>query len=446
MATDIKMPQLSDTMYSGKILAWKKNEGDSVARGDILAEVETDKANLEIESFHAGVLLQIKTPSGSVANVGDVIAIIGAAGESINTNIPSPSSSTFNSAPLESSPLEVQAQPAPQQQAPSSIPTPTLEVISGTSLSNQLKQGDRIKVSPLARKLAEQKNIELSSIRGSGPDGRIVRKDIDGASDLTTGQAALQNQSSQAQLTSQSQNPPQAAQTNYSTIPSGGRLTPLSKMRETIARRMQESVIQSPHFYTTTSVEMTQAKKLRELLKERSEYEGISINHLVIKAVAYAISREPRVNNTIRDNQLFEPGQINIGVITAVNDGLLIPVIKEADLLPLRDLVFEARAAIERARAGRPNSSDLSGGTFSISNMGMFDIENFTAIINPGQGAVLAVSSIKDQPVVQGNAIVIGAVMKATVSVDHRIIDGVMAGNFLKYFKEALETPALLMV
>jgi len=216
-------------------------------------------------------------------------------------------------------------------------------------------------------------------------------------------------------------------------------------MRETIARRMQESVTTAPHFYVTASIDMRQAMKLRELLKEKAEYKGISINHLVIKAVAYALKNERRVNRAMKDGQLFDPAGINVGIITAVDDGLLIPVIKDTDSLPLKDLVFEARAAVERARAGRPNSSDLSGGTFSISNMGMFDVENFTAIINPGQGGILAVSSIREEPIVENGQVVVGKQMKATISVDHRIIDGVMAGNFLKFFKEALEVSGLLM-
>jgi pyruvate dehydrogenase E2 component (dihydrolipoamide acetyltransferase) len=224
-----------------------------------------------------------------------------------------------------------------------------------------------------------------------------------------------------------------------------GTLTPLSRMRETIARRMQESVTTAPHFYVTNTINMTQALKLREALKERPEFKGISVNHLVIKAAAYGLAREPRVNAAMKDGQIYQPAQINIGIITAINDGLLIPVLKEVNTLSLKDVVFEARAAVERARAGRPNSTDLSGGTFSISNMGMFDVENFTAIINPGQGGILAVSGIKEQPVVENGQIVIGSLMKVTVSVDHRIIDGVMASTFLKYFKEALEIPALLM-
>jgi pyruvate dehydrogenase E2 component (dihydrolipoamide acetyltransferase) len=216
-------------------------------------------------------------------------------------------------------------------------------------------------------------------------------------------------------------------------------------MRETIARRMQESVTTAPHFYVTTSVDMGEAMRLREVLKERAEYKGISMNHLVIKAVAYGLKHEPRVNAAMKNGQLYQPAQINVGIITAIPDGLLIPVLKEVDALSLKDVVFEARAAIDRARAGRPSSTDLSGGTFSISNMGMFDVESFTAIINPGQGGILAVSAVKEQPVVKNGQIVIGSVMKATVSVDHRIIDGVMASTFLKHFKDALEMPALLM-
>ena len=209
---------------------------------------------------------------------------------------------------------------------------------------------------------------------------------------------------------------------------------------------MQEAVVEAPHFYTTTSINMSEAVKLRKAFKEQEDLKSISINHIIIKAAAYALTREPRVNCAMKEDKLYTPESINIGIVTALDDGLMIPVIKDTHALHLKDLAFEARAAIERARAGRPNSSDLSGGTFSISNMGMFDVENFTAIINPGQGAILAVSSTIDTPVVQDGAVVIAPMMKVTLSVDHRIIDGVMAGNFLKAFKAGLETPALLLM
>jgi pyruvate dehydrogenase E2 component (dihydrolipoamide acetyltransferase) len=422
MANEIKMPQLSDTMSSGKILVWKKREGDAVKRGDILAEVETDKANLEIECFQEGTLLKIISGEGVQAKVGEVIAIIGAAGESANA--PTASKNQVSDIPAQTAPAAAPSKPV------HSAPAPVSTSVASASLSD-----GRVKVSPLARKIAQERNIDLSVIQGSGPAGRIVKKDIEG------------NEGSVAVTPRTTMNTVAATQPVASPQVHGeGRFTPFSKMRDTIARRMVESVTQAPHFYVTASIFMDEALKLREILKTREEYKGISVNHLVIKAVGYGLAHEPRVNFCVKEGQIYEPPTINVGIITSVNDGLLIPVIKDVPSLSLRDVVFEARAAVERARAGRPNASDLSGGTFSISNMGMFDVENFTAIINPGQGGILAVSSVQSVPVVKNAQVVTGSVMKVTVSVDHRIIDGVMASTFLKFFKEALETPALLMV
>ncbi len=434
MASEVKMPQLSDTMSSGKILVWKKNEGDQVSRGDILAEVETDKANLEIESFSSGTLLKVVVPAGTAAKVGEIIAVIGAAGEQVSIGGAAPApASTPRAAPAV-------AQPAPQPTAPvhvSSTPSPqatsnALSLVSG---------GQRIKASPLAKKVAENLQVNLSSIHGTGPNGRIVRRDVEAAAGGASSAMAILHETVASAAVATPSISPSAREVG----PLSGTLTPLSRMRETIARRMQESVTTAPHFYCTASINMGEAIRLREALKEKPEYKGISVNHLVIKAVAYGLKHEPRVNSSMKDGQVYQPSQINIGIITALPEGLIIPVLKEVDAMTLKDVVFEARAAIERARAGRPSSSDLSGGTFSISNMGMFDVENFTAIINPGQGGILAVSSIKEQPIVERGQIVIGSLMKVTVSVDHRIIDGAMSANFLKHLKEALELPALLM-
>lgn len=420
------MPQLSDTMSSGKILSWRKSEGDQVKRGDILAEVETDKANLEIESFFNGVLLKVMVPSGTDAKVGEVIAMLGAVGESVST--PSKPVAVVKTVIATIQPPAAELPPA---RTTTSVISNTLELVTDEP---------RIKASPLAKRVAEDLQINLSSIQGSGPNGRIVRRDVEAAAGNGSTAPVLETFTAP-----QSYSRAPANQVPANSAATAGTLTPLSRMRETIARRMQESVTTAPHFYCTTSVNMGEALRLREALKERAEYKGISVNHLIIKAVAYGLKHEPHVNAAMKNEQLYQPAQINIGIITAIDDGLIIPVLKEADTMSLRDVVFEAKAAIERARAGRPSSNDLSGGTFSISNMGMFDVENFTAIINPGQGGILAVSSVKEQPVVQKGQIVIGSVMKATVSVDHRIIDGVMASRFLKHFKEALEMPALLM-
>lgn len=428
MSVEVKMPQLSDTMNAGKILRWTKNAGDVIKRGDILAEVETEKANLEIESFHEGTLLKILTPALETAKVGQAIAIIGQPGEEVSASPPS--------APKP----QVVAAPAPQRASPAAASVQRSAPPQAASSLSVVSNSDRIKASPLARKMAQTRNIDLSGVTGSGPNGRIVRKDIEQAGSSASCPQSLQTAPSSPAAVAT----PQAARA--SAAPGGGKLIPFSKMRETIARRMQESVNQAPHFYVTTSINMGEVMKLREILKLRPEFKGLSINHFIIKAAAYALSHEPRVNRAVRDNQIYEPEQINVGIITAIEDGLLIPVIKDTNNLALKDLVFEARAAVERARAGRPSSTDLVGGTFSISNMGMFDVENFTAIINPGQGAVLAVSSIQEEPIVVQGQVVPGRRMKATLSVDHRIIDGVMAGTFQKYFKEALETPALLML
>jgi pyruvate dehydrogenase E2 component (dihydrolipoamide acetyltransferase) len=432
MATEIKMPQLSDTMSSGKILSWKKKEGDTVSRGDILAEVETDKANLEIESFFNGVLLKVLTPANSTAKVGEIIAVIGAAGESVGAGSP----------PAASTPAPT---PTPKAAAPAAVPAPSMPAPAAASAPlSVVSGGDRVKASPLAKRVAEQLQVNLSSVQGSGPNGRIIRRDVEAAAGGSTA-PAYQQAPAQHYHATPATTPTPVATSVEATQPGAGTYTALSKMRETIARRMQESVNTSPHFYCTTSINMGETLRLREVLKELPEYKGISVNHLVIKAAAYALKREPKVNAAMKNGQLYQPAQINIGIITAIPDGLLIPVLKEVDSMSLKDVVFEARAAIDRARAGRPSSTDLSGGTFSISNMGMFDVENFTAIINPGQGGILAVSAVQKQPIVHNGQIVVGSIMKATVSVDHRIIDGVMSATFLKHFKEALETPALLM-
>ncbi len=456
MATEIKMPQLSDTMHSGKIIGWKKKEGDQVKRGDILAEVETDKANLEIESFGQGVLLKIATPAGATANVGEVIAFIGEAGEKISasqvdttkTNGANPHASATHSKEAESA-RQVAAASPPSVTSPVPPPAPSPVHQKPTLVTTQMlsqRENDRVKASPLARKIARDRNIDISLVSGTGPAGRVIRRDIDA---VMAEQSQTQVDSTQQAVGNVEPLRPSVVKVPIARAPgaiTGGKSTPLSKMRETIARRMQESVTQAPHFYVTAVINMSEAKKLRTILKETPGYEGISFNHLIIKAVAYALSNEPRVNRSMKDGMMFEPDNINIGIITSIDDGLMIPVLHQADTMSLKDVVFEAKASIDRARAGRPTAQDLSGGTFSISNMGMFDVDSFTAIINPGQGGILAVSAIKEEPVVVSGMVVPGLTMKATVSVDHRIIDGVMAGNFMKFLKQALEVPALLML
>lgn len=423
MAVEIKMPQLSDTMESGKILVWHKQEGDAVARGDILAEVETDKANLEIESFHEGVLLKINVDLNEDIAVGTTIAIVGAAGESVEvTPTPQPE------ARKESNP-----EPAPEEAEPTREPSSAAPNPSEPRIKSD---GERLRVSPLARSYAREHSIDLNLIKGSGPHGRIVKRDVEQA----RSHVGLDPEKRGPTVPAAPSREPAPAKSP----PLEGQVSELSRIRSTIARRMEESMRDTPHFYSQVSVKMRAAMALYKALREHSEYQGISINHLVIKAAGYALAREPRVNCSYRDGKLYDPGAINVGIITAIDDGLLIPVIKNVNALPMRDLVFESRTAVERIRAGRPSANDLSGGTFSISNLGMFGVESFTAIINPGQGAVLAVGTVQDTPVADQGTLTVEPVMQVTLSVDHRIIDGVVAARFLAEFRKALEVPGLL--
>ncbi len=411
MATEVTMPQLSDTMNEGRILSWKKKEGESVARGDALAEVATDKADLEIESFFDGVLLKIHAPVGSTVKVGSIIATIGNQGESVSeqSNATQPPS-----APQPTVPEHREPSPPTMQSRTEPIET---------------SADDRVKISPLARNLAKSHGVDYSALHGSGDGGRITRRDVE--------QHLEQQQGTNREQEVRSE--PAYLEKSVS------RTETLSTMRQTIARRMVESVTTIPHFYVTTAIRMDEAIRLKNSLKTLPQYQGVSFNHLVIRASALALREVLAVNASYQNGNIVQAQDINIGIVTAVNGGLLIPVLKRADQLSFADLVSEARGLVHRARSGRPKGEDLSGGTFSISNLGMFPIENFTAIISPGQGAILAVGAIADEAVVVNDRLEIGNVLRVTLSVDHRIIDGVGAGEFVKELKRLLEDPVLLV-
>ncbi|OVE80137.1 hypothetical protein BVY02_01200 [bacterium J17] len=435
MAVEITMPQLSDTMHEGKILTWFKKEGETVARGDALAEVGTDKADLEIESFHNGTLLKIFADSGETIPVGEVIAIVGEPGE----KVPEPSSSVSSPSPEPEKRKEEEKEATP---ADTTSP-PKREAIQEASAS-AASSGPRIKISPLAKNLALSKGIDYSGIAGSGEGGRIVKKDIEkllhGADQAPSATPASN------QVSNVTPKPVPAARPTATASGSGAAVVQnLSSMRKTIAARMVESVNTIPHFYTTASIKVDKLMELRSTLKPLPQYEGITYNHLFVKALGLALKAIPRINAKYADDQLIQPEAINIGIITAVDDGLLIPVVKSADLLPLSEIVTESRGLVQRARAGKPKPDDLLGATFSISNMGRFSVESFTAIISPGQGAIIAVSPIQEEPVVVAGKIVPGHVMKVTLSVDHRIIDGLVAGEFLTELTKLLEEPVLLL-
>lgn len=422
MATEIKMPQLSDTMDKGTILKWFKKEGDKVSRGDALAEVATDKADLEVESFFEGVLLKVYANVGDDVKVGELLAVVGAAGESVGSSASAPQA-----------PKPAVVTPAPQA---ASAPMVAPVVTQAPQASYVNGSADRTKISPLAKNIAQSHGVDYTSLSGSGEGGRIVRKDVEKA--ISSGAAE-----------------PAHVETHYVptqpavSIPTGGlkagtKIEQLSKMRATIASRMVESVNTAPHFYATTKVDVSNLLHIREVLKANADYQGITFNHLIIKATGLSLRKYPRINSKYDNGSLVEPGEINIGIITALPDGLLIPVVKNADELSVGDVVREAKGLVDRARSGKPKADDLQGGTFSISNIGKADVEHFTAIINPGQGAILAVSGIQEEPVVKNGQVVPGKTMRLTLSVDHRIIDGVVAGEFLTYLKSVLEEPVLL--
>ncbi|MBP9839227.1 MAG: 2-oxo acid dehydrogenase subunit E2 [Proteobacteria bacterium] len=423
MAVEITMPQLSDTMSEGTILSWYKQEGDNVKRGEALAEVATDKADLEIESFHEGTIVKIFSPKGTKVKVGSIIALIGEKGETVSSN----------PQPVATKPA-VQAQPVTSVAAVTPV-APT--VVAASQPTQDLSDSERVKISPLAKNMAKSNGVDYALLSGTGDGGRIVKKDIEKALGREAGSAAVETQIAKpAPFISQQPQTFSADQKN---------VEPLSKMRMAIASRMVESKTTIPHFFATSKINVDNLKKIRTSLKPLPQYDGLTYNHLIIKAAALTLRAIPRINASYKEGNLIQPHAVNIGVVTAVNDGLLIPVLKNADQSPLADIVSEGRALVQRARAGRPKADDLSGATFSISNMGMFDVESFTAIISPGQGAILAVSPIQEEPVVVDGEIKVGSVMRLSLSVDHRIIDGVVAGEFLTEIKRVLEDPILLL-
>lgn len=428
MSVEITMPQLSDTMSEGKILSWLKKEGDAVKRGDALAEVATDKADLEIESFHAGTLVKILASEGQTIKVGSVIAVIGEAGESA-VAAPKTAESTPKAEP-EPSPEPVKAvRTAPQVHVSAPAPAPA----NG-------HDGERVKISPLARNVADSLGVDFKEIRGTGEGGRIVKRDVESYAGK---EAPAPGVAIPAPVPSPK---PVATRAPITPVPeSRSGSEALSRMRQTIANRMVEAKTTIPHFYMTAKIQVDALAKLKDSLKPLPQYEGLTYNHLILRAVALSLRAVPRVNSSYVEGGLFQPAEVNIGIVTAIPDGLLIPVLKRADQVPLADIVPEAKALVQRARTGRPKADDLMGGTFSISNMGMFPVESFSAIINPGQGGILAVSSILEEPVVVEGQVRPGKVMRATLSVDHGIIDGIVAGEFLGELKRLIEDPVLLL-
>ncbi len=422
MAELITMPKLGFDMAEGTLVEWSKNVGDSVAEGDVIALIETDKANVEVTSFKSGVLRALLVEAGAAVPVGRPIAVIGGADEAIDLaalGVEGAAPQKGAEKPAEKpagAPVSAPA-PAPAEAAPA-------ESVEG-----------RLPASPVARRMADELGIELGQVRGSGPGGRITKQDIE---------AYLKEREQVVEKAP----PPSIPTPSYAPTMEPYHVEALSPIRRTTGRRMVESKQQAPHFYITVDVDMAAAMSLREQLNALlPEGERLSVNDLIVKAAAVALQKFPRINASFAGEEIRIHDQINIGIAVARDVGLLTTVIRDCDKKSLGQIARDARELVGRAREGRMRAEDMVGATFTISNLGMFDVESFIAIINPPQAAILAAGTVKRVPVVDaGGQLAVGVRMKATLSADHRVTDGAEAARFMQAFKAVLEQPMQLML
>ena len=427
MANIIEMPKLSDTMTVGTLIKWLKKEGDLVKTGDMLAEVETDKATMELESFFDGTLLAIFVPAGSAVPLGAPLCAIGKPGEKVAPPAAAAPAPKAEAAPA-AAPTPV---PAPVAAPVAAAPVAIAPVPAAAPAAPTAPAGGRIKVSPLARKLAAEKGVDLGSLKGSGPGGRILRADV---------------------LAGPAKGAPAAPFVSASTSSKGPvqqeRLVPVSNMRGTIARRLLESKTQIPHFYADIEVDAGPLLELRAQLNEALEKEGVklSVNDFVLKASAEALRRVPAVNCSWEGAAIRHHPAAHVSFAVAIDDGLITPVIRDAHLKTIFAISAEAKALGKRAKEKKLAPAEFTGGTFCVSNLGMMGIESFSAIINPPNAAILAVGTTVRKPVVKGDLIAIGQRMTLTLSVDHRVVDGAVGATFLAALRDLLEKPALLLI
>lgn len=413
MAEIITMPKLSDTMTDGVVAAWHKKVGDKVKSGELLAEIETDKATMEFESYQDGILLYIGVEKGKGAPVDSVLAIIGKEGEDYSALLAAaPVKSVAVAAPA-SAPAKAAETVAPTSAAPSPAPAVTVA---------QHSSNGRLKASPLAKRIAEDKGIDITQVAGSGDGGRIVKRDVEHFSIA-----------------------PAAAFTSAAPGVESYTEETVSQMRKTIARRLAESKFSAPHFYLTMEIDMENAMLARQALNASGEVK-ISFNDMVVKASALALKKHPKINSSWRGETIRYNQHVHIGVAVAVDEGLLVPVVRFADSKGFAQIGAEVKSFAEKAKSKKLQPSDWEGNTFTISNLGMFGIDEFTAIVNPPDACILAVGAIKAVPVVKNGAVVPGNVMKLTLSCDHRVVDGASGAAFLQTLKAYLENPVMMLV
>lgn len=439
MARLVEMPKLSPTMEEGQIAAWHAKEGDAIDVDDLLAEVETDKATMEFRSFDRGVLLKILAGEGDIVKLGDPVAIIGEKGDDISALLEeaksksggadqAPATEEQTKAP-ETAPAGPSTQ-APSTQAPS---TQSPATQSPPATAPNVDATGRIKASPYVRKLAREKNLDLRRVNGSGPGGRIIARDLEGgAPKKTAAPAAVAVASGR-----------QPAPTREPEV------RPLSMMRKTIARRLTESKQTVPHFYLTIDVDAGPLFSLRKALNAdlatAPEPKKVSFNDLIIKAAAIAITRSPEVNAQFTSDALIYHKRVDISVAVAVDEGLVTPVVRNADLKSVIEISAEVRDLAGRARNKKLAPDEMMNGTFSISNLGMYGIDEFAAVINPPEGAILAVGGIRSEPVVSNDAIVPGKRMRMTLSCDHRVVDGAIGASYLAELRKVIENPTQIL-
>ena len=422
MAEVINMPRLSDTMEEGTLAKWFKKVGDSVKEGEILAEIETDKATMEFESFHDGVLLHIGIDEGSTAPVDSVIAIIGSKGEDI-------SSFLKNDKPVvkeEPKPV-VKEEPKPVvKEEPKPVlkeePKPILKEKS-EPISTIEESNDRLLISPLARKLAKEKGIDISLVKGSGDNGRIIKRDIDSFKPSNYFQF--------------SQPRPHLTESSYE--------TQNSTMRKAIAKRLSDSKFSAPHYYLNIELEMDNMISFRQQFIQTQNIK-ISFNDIIAKAVSLSLAKHPKVNSRWYDEKIIFNEHVHLGVAVAVDDGLIVPVIKYANSKDLPQINSEVKDFAERSKNKKLTPAEIEGSTFTISNLGMFGIESFTSIINQPNSAILSIGAIVQKPIVKNNEVVVGNTMKLTLACDHRTVDGATGSLFLKTLKEYIENPVSILI
>jgi pyruvate dehydrogenase E2 component (dihydrolipoamide acetyltransferase) len=439
MATNILMPALSPTMTEGTLARWLKKTGETVKAGDIIAEIETDKATMEVEAVDEGVLGKILVADGTEGvKVNAPIAILVAEGEAVPEEVAAPATA----APTTVAPAPVQAAPThPAHAQPAAQPAAQAQPNGAAS--------NRIIASPLAKRIAKENGVDLSVINGSGPNGRVVRADVEAAQSQPA--PAPKAEAAAPAPAPAAAKPPAAAPQKAAAITAPHQLVPHTSMRRVIAKRLTESKQTVPHFYLTMDIELDALLKLRGELNARSSKDGggafkLSVNDMVIKAAALALRRVPKVNASFLEEGVAFYDDVDISVAVAIPDGLITPIIRRADQKGLATISNEMKDLGLRARAGKLKPEEFQGGGFSVSNLGMFGVKDFQAIINPPQAAILAVGAGEQRPVVKNGALAIATVMSATLSVDHRVVDGALGAEWLQAFKAILEEPLNLML